>query len=162
MILRFLIIVVMLTFSYPAYVLADILHGQVVKVADGDTITLQDDQGQKHRIRLAGIDAPEMNQPYGFSSHNNLRSLVARRFVMVEYEKRDRYKRIVGKVLVDGLDVCLEQVKAGLAWHYKFYQREQSKRDRHLYTEHENDAQLNLLGLWADSEPMPPWEWRRR
>jgi len=152
----------MFTCSSPAYAHADTINGQVVKVADGDTITILDGQGQKHRIRLAGIDAPEMNQPYGFSSHNNLRSLVAGRFVMVEYEKRDRYKRIVGKVLVDGLDVCLEQVKAGLAWHYKFYQREQSQQDRRLYTEHENDAQLKLLGLWADSEPMPPWEWRRR
>ncbi len=160
--IRPLLIILMITFSSPAHVHADILNGQVVMVTDGDTLTVQDDQGRKHRIRLAGIDAPEMSQPYGFRSHNNLRSLVAGRFVMVEYEKRDRYKRIVGKVLVDGLDVCLEQVKAGMAWHYKFYQREQSQQDRRLYTDHENDAQLNLLGLWADPEPMPPWEWRRR
>jgi len=160
--IRPLLIMLMFTCSSPAYAHADTINGQVVKVADGDTITVQDNMGQKHQIRLAGIDAPEMNQPYGLNSKNSLRSLVAGQTVTVEYKKRDRYGRIIGKVLFRGGDICLEQVKVGLAWHYKFYQREQSKRDRHLYTEHENDAQLKLLGLWADPEPMPPWEWRRK
>ncbi len=127
MILRFLIILMVALFAFPAYVLADTLQGQVVKVADGDTITVQDDMGRKHRIRLAGIDAPEMNQPYGLHSKNNLMSLVDGEMVTVQYEKRDRYGRIVGKVLFRGGDICLEQVKVGLAWHYKFYQMEQAQ-----------------------------------
>jgi len=156
------LIVLMFTCSSPAYVHADTLKGQVVKVADGDTITVQDDQGQKHRIRLAGIDAPEMNQPYGLHSKNNLRSLVAGQTVKVEYEKRDRYNRIVGKVLIDGLDVGLEQVRVGLAWHYKRYQGEQSSEDRQLYADYEKAAQSRRMGLWAGPESVAPWEWRRR
>ena len=86
MILR-IFIILMITFSFPWDVRADTIQGQVVKVADGDTITVQDDMGRKHRIRLAGIDAPEMNQPYGLHSKNNLMSLVDGEMVTVQYEK---------------------------------------------------------------------------
>ena len=82
--------------------LADTLQGKVVKVADGDTVTIVDDsQGKKHRIRLAGIDAPEKNQSYGDVSTQSLVELVSGKTVTIEYEKRDRYKRIIGKVLVN-------------------------------------------------------------
>ena len=77
------------------------LQGKVVKVADGDTVTIVDDSCEKHRIRLAGRDAPEKDQPYGDISTQGLIELVSGKTVTIEYEKRDRYKRIVGKVLVD-------------------------------------------------------------
>jgi len=86
---------------------------------------------------------------------------VAGRQVSVEYQKRDRYGRIVGKILVDGVDVCLEQVKAGFAWHYKKYQHEQTREDQRLYAEAENRAREGRLGLWRDKKPMAPWEHRR-
>ena len=70
-------------------------------MADGDTGTIMDDSGKKHRIRLAGIDAPEKNQPYGDSSTQGLVELASGKIITIEYEKRDRYERIVGKVLVD-------------------------------------------------------------
>jgi endonuclease YncB( thermonuclease family) len=156
--------------------LADTLQGKVVKVADGDTVTIVDDNGKKHRIRLAGIDAPEKDQPYGDVSTQGLVELVSDKTVTIEYEKRDRYKRIVGKVLVDPLgevfcmaldcvkkiDAGLEQIKAGLAWHYKKYQGEQSKEDRKAYSEAEGAARQKQLGLWRDKDLIPPWEWRRR
>ncbi len=81
--------------------------------------------------------------------------------VTVEYEKRDRYGRIVGKVLLDGMDVCLEQVKAGFAWHYKKYRHEQSLEDQRLYADAENKARYERLGLWRENNPNPPWEHRR-
>ncbi len=90
-----------------------------------------------------------------------LRSTVAGKPVRVEYQKRDRYGRIVGKVLVNGVDVCLEQVKAGFAWHYKKYQREQSPEDQRLYADAENKARNERLGLWRENNPNPPWEHRR-
>jgi len=93
-------------------------------------VTVVDRTGKEHKIRLAGIDAPERKQAYGLASRKHLASIVAGKQVTVEYQKRDRYGRIVGKVLVDGIDVCLEQVKAGFAWHYKKYQHEQSAEDR--------------------------------
>jgi endonuclease YncB( thermonuclease family) len=167
-----IICIISLLFYSPA--LADTLQGKVVKIADGDTVTIMDDQGKKHRIRLAGIDAPEKNQPYGDVSTQGLIELVLGKLVTVEYEKRDRYKRIMGKVLVDPpgdvfcmalgcvkkIDAGLEQIKAGLAWHYKYYQMEQSEEDRRLYSEAEQEARIKRIGLWKDEEPMAPWKWR--
>jgi endonuclease YncB( thermonuclease family) len=160
----------------PVHTWAITLEGRVVKVADGDTITIVDNSGKKHRIRLGGIDAPEKDQPYGKESTQSLLELTSDKTVVIEYEKRDRYKRIIGKVLVDPpgevfcmaldcvkkIDAGLEQVKRGLAWHYKKYQGEQSVDDRGTYSEAEVEAREKLLGLWSDSEPTAPWDWRRR
>ncbi len=81
--------------------------------------------------------------------------------VTIEYQKRDRYGRIVGKVWVGEVDACLEQVKAGFAWHYKKYQHEQSAEDRELYADAENKGRNERLGLWRENNPNPPWEVRR-
>jgi endonuclease YncB( thermonuclease family) len=140
---------------------AETLTGKVVKITDGDTLYVLDANNKQHKIRLAGIDAPERKQAYGLASRKHLASIVAGKQVTVEYEKRDRYGRIVGKVLLDGMDVCLEQVKAGFAWHYKKYQHEQSLEDQRLYADAENKARYERLGLWRENNPNPPWEYRR-
>ncbi len=98
---------------------ADSLTGKVVKITDGDTLYVLDANYKDHKIRLAGIDAPERRQAYGLASRKHLASIVAGKQVTVEYQKRDRYGRILGKVWVNGVDACLEQVKAGFAWHYQ-------------------------------------------
>ena len=126
---------------------ADTLTGKVAKITDGDTLYVLDANYQQHKIRLAGIDAPERKQAYGLTSRKHLASIVAGKQVTVEYQKRDRYGRIVGKVWVNGVDVCLEQVKAGFAWHYKKYQHEQSLEDQRLYADAENSARIGRLGL---------------
>jgi endonuclease YncB( thermonuclease family) len=84
----------------------------------------------QHKIRLQGIDAPERRQAYGTKSKEHLSDLIAGKTVVVDYSKYDRYQRILGKVLLGGEDVNLEQVEAGMAWHYKKYQGEQSTSDR--------------------------------
>ncbi len=140
---------------------ADSLTGKVVKITDGDTLYVLDANYEQHKIRLAGIDAPERRQAYGLASRKHLASIVAGKQVTVEYQKRDRYGRILGKVLLDGIDVCLEQVKAEFAWHYKKYQHEQSAEDRELYAEAEHQARTGGLGLWRENNPNPPWEYRR-
>ena len=81
--------------------------------------------------------------------------------VTVETEKKDRYGRDVGKVLVNGVDANLEQVQRGFAWHYKAYEREQSANDRKLYEFAEKEARTTRRGLWRDAEPLPPWEFRK-
>ncbi len=81
--------------------------------------------------------------------------------VTIEYQKRDRYGRIVGKVSLGGIDVCLELVKVGFAWHYKKYQQEQSPEDRRLYADAENKARDERPGLWRENNPIPPWVHRR-
>lgn len=139
---------------------ADVVSGKVVRVADGDTITVLDAQMQQHKIRLAGIDAPERRQAFGQRSREFLASLVAAQQVEVETEKTDKYGRSVGKVLLQGRDVNLAVVAAGLAWHYKEYESEQSPADRLLYSNAEQEARDLRKGLWVDPAPEAPWDWR--
>ena len=80
---------------------------------------------------------------------------------MVEYNDLDRYHRILGKVLLDGEDINLEQVSSGMAWHYKKYQREQTTADRVRYSDAEREARRQKLGLWHDPQPVPPWDYRQ-
>ena len=94
---------------------------KVVKVTDGDTVHVLDQTNTRHKIRLGGIDAPKKKQAFGKKSTQNLASLIAGQNVEVEYDKRDRYGRIVGKLIKDGQDINLLQIKAGFAWHYKYY-----------------------------------------
>ena len=141
---------------------ADTLTGRVVRVTDGDTIVILDSTNTQHKIRLTGIDAPERKQAFGTKSKEHLSDQVAGKFVIVKYDKRDRYQRILGKVLLDDEDMNLEQVKAGLAWHYKKYQKEQPLTDREAYSEAEIEARAAKRGLWYDPEPISPWEYRRK
>jgi endonuclease YncB( thermonuclease family) len=131
-----------------------------VAIADGDTVTLLDISKTQHKIRLAGIDAPEKSQPFGQRSKESLSDLVFNKEVTVETTKLDKYRREIGKVLVDGLDANLEQVKRGLAWHYKQYQQEQSAQDRESYSQAEVQARGARVGLWKDEQPVAPWEFR--
>ncbi len=141
---------------------AESLTGKVAKVADGDSITVLDNTNTQHRIRLQGIDAPERKQSFGNASRKYLASLVAGKEITVKWDKRDRYRRIVGVIIVDGQDVNLAQVKAGMAWFYRYYQKELSRENRKLYAQAEDQARSGRLGLWQDKNPMPPWEWRRQ
>lgn len=88
--------------------------------------------------------------------------MVYQREVTIQTDKIDRYGREIGKVIHNGDDVCLEQIKRGMAWWYRDYQREQSPKDRALYEAAEATSKAAGAGLWADKEPVAPWEWRRR
>lgn len=136
------------------------LTGRVVSIADGDTITVLDADHAQHIVRLAGIDAPEKRQAFGNVSRQHLAGLVFQHDVIVEWKKRDRYGRLVGVVRVDGHDANLAQVQAGLAWHYKAYEREQSTADRQSYADAESAARNAREGLWRDLAPLAPWEFR--
>ncbi|WP_460565725.1 thermonuclease family protein [Hydrogenophaga aquatica] len=142
-------------------VFASVLHGRVVGVSDGDSIAVLSGGRVTHKIRLAGIDAPERGQPWSRRSRQALADLVADRDVTVETGKTDRYGRTLGKVLVDGRDAGLLLVRAGLAWHYKAYQHEQTEEDRRYYAQAEHEARASAKGLWSDPSPVPPWEFRR-
>jgi endonuclease YncB( thermonuclease family) len=158
----------LLMFSIGA--LAETLTGTVVGVADGDTITVLDANRAQHKIRLGGIDAPEKAQPFGQRSKENLSRLVFDRDVRVEWEKRDKYKRIVGTVWVQPvscptcpktLDAGLAQLTVGLAWWYRKYAKEQSPEAAGRYEFAEQEARAKRAGLWADADPVPPWDWRK-
>lgn len=140
---------------------AELIEGRIVDVLDGDTVTLLDREKTQHRIRLAGIDAPEKSQAFGQVAKKSLSGLVFARDVTVETDKTDKYGRQVGKITVAGVDANLVQVTRGLAWHYKAYGREQSPMDRQAYAAAEDAARAAKEGLWRDAAPMPPWEFRR-
>lgn len=140
---------------------AEVITGKVVRVADGDTITVLDASKIQYKVRLAGIDAPEKAQAFGDRSRESLEGLVAGRSVKVETHKKDRYGRLVGKVLLDGVDVNLEQIRRGLAWFYREYAHEQSVADQQSYARVETEARALGKGLWGDKAPAPPWEFRR-
>jgi endonuclease YncB( thermonuclease family) len=154
------LIAIGLTFLTTA-IQAETLSGHVVAIADGDTLTLLDTTKTQYKIRLAGIDSPEKGQPFGQVCKKSLSDLTYDRVATVESNKLDRYGRIIGKVLVNGQDVNLEQVRRGCGWHYKKYQNEQILNDRLSYNAAEESARASKVGLWIDREPMPPWEWRK-
>lgn len=148
---------------------AETLTGFVIGVTDGDTITVLDSNRQQHKIRLAGIDAPEKAnsekapetaQAFGERSKQNLASIVFNKNVVIEWKKLDRYGRPVGKVMVNGIDANLAQIKAGMAWWYEKYRKEQSPADQRTYAQAEQQARLQQVGLWRDKNPIPPWEFR--
>ena len=152
-----LFIICLLPFS----VSAGTITGSVVRITDGDTLVVIDTNKIQHKIRLMGIDAPEKKQAYGKKSKDNLSDLVAGKHVVVEYDKLDRYKRVIGKIVLSGKDLNLEQITSGMAWHYKKYQGEQSQSDRMKYSEAESEARHAKRGLWHDPAPVPPWDYRK-
>lgn len=142
-------------------ILADTIEGRVVGVSDGDTITVLDSTKTQHKIRLAGIDAPESRQAFGQVSKKHLSNLVFSRDVTLDCGKTDKYRREVCVVMVDGQDANLAQVKAGMGWWYRKYQKEQTAQQRADYEGAEAFAKAGKVGLWQDADPVPPWEWRK-
>ena len=147
------------------------LAGRVVGVADGDTVTLLDSGNGQHKIRVAGIDSPEKRQSFGDRAKQSMSRMVFGKSVQVEWEKKDRYGRIIGKILVSkedcqknecpkNFDVGLAQIVFGLAWHYKKYERDQSEDDRKNYAQSEVSAKTKKIGLWSEGNPIAPWDFR--
>ncbi|QWD65938.1 thermonuclease family protein [Polynucleobacter sp. MWH-Aus1W21] len=140
---------------------ADIV-GRVVGVSDGDTITVLVDNHDRLKVRLAGIDAPEKSQPFGSVSKKSLSDQVFGKTVNIESNKKDRYGRFLGRVIFNGTDVCLEQIRAGMAWHYKRYSNDQSESLRREYADAEYQARQLKIGLWSEPTPVAPWEFRHQ
>lgn len=145
----------------PAPATADTHHGTIVGVADGDTVTLLDAERRQHRVRLGGIDAPERSQPFGRRARESLAALAHGRPAVADCPKTDRYGRAVCRVVVDGRDIGLEQVRRGYAWHAVRYAHEQPEAVRREYARAEQRARSIGAGLWSARDPVPPWDFRR-
>ncbi len=143
------------------FALADTIEGKVIRVADGDTLTIRTSQPLDYRIRISGIDAPEKGQPFGNRSKQNLAQLALNKLAQLDCYKTDRYQRKVCRVSVEGRDVGLEQVRVGAAWWYRLYAKEQTVAERREYGEAADQARTGKLGLWREQSPVPPREWRR-
>lgn len=130
------------------------LKGKIVKVQDGDTVTLLDSDNTQHKIRLNGIDAPENGQPYGDKSKEYLSNLIFGKTVTVEYKKKDQYKRILGVIYLGEVNINAEMIRSGYAWNYKY------SRDKY-YIKLQEKAKADKRGLWKDENAIDPWQWRK-
>ena len=131
------------------------LTGKVVRVTDGDTITVLCDQ-KMVKIRLNEIDSPERGQPFGKAAKKFTSDLAFGKEVTVQTHGQDKYGRTIGNVILpNGNNLNRELVKAGLAWWYRKYSKDES------IGELEKEAREKKLGLWADKNPIPPWDWRK-
>ncbi|MCQ8895426.1 thermonuclease family protein [Limnobacter humi] len=148
-----------------------VYEGRVVRVADGDTLSVVDTHGAQHKIRLFAVDAPELKQAHGIQSQGWLADQVLNETVKVKVMDRDRYGREVGTLfkvtepcdnpLCPGdIDLNLQLVQEGHAWWYRDYAKHQTREDRQRYNRAEDDAREQHLGLWARPNPQEPWTWR--
>lgn len=137
-------------------VVAAELNCRVVALSDGDTFTCLDADKHQHKIRLANIDTPEKNQPYGAKAQQLLSGLIFNKLVRIDTQASDRYGRMIGLTYVDDINVNREMVARGAAWVYPRYNLDQ------LLPALENIAKSEKLGVWAldQAKPIPPWEWR--
>ena len=149
---------------------------EVIAVAEGDVLSVADAEGSRWEVRLAGIDAPEPDQPFGEPARQALAALVLGRPARLEWDNVDRYGRAVGKLWVVSPDMpCREEprcpknldaghalITMGLAWHFKCHAAEQGEEDRARYADDEREARARKAGLWVEPDPVPPWEWRER
>lgn len=138
------------------------LEGTVERVVDGDTFTLRSVDGSGHRVRLEGIDAPELQQPFGKESAIGLRGALQGRLAVCRCSKRDRHGRLVCRAFVDADDIGLQQIRSGRAWHFRRYSGEQPAIERESYASAEAEARDKRRGLWATTNPEPPWFFRER
>lgn len=129
------------------------LEGKVVKVQDGDTITILTSSNEQVKIRLDGIDAPEHKQAFGTASQKNLAKYCVGEIAHVEEKGKDRYKRVLGVVTCKGINVNRQQVLDGYAWAYVKYSKD--------YIKEEIEAKKLKKGLWIENA-VPPWEFRKK
>jgi micrococcal nuclease len=138
----------------PATPISRSFTGTCIGVSDGDTITVLRDRKVSIKVRLEGIDAPELHQDFGQKARKFTAAMVFGKVVTVNVLKNDRYGRSVARVMVNGKDVSLELVRAGLAWHYRHYSRDPA------LARAEADARAKKRGLWSMPAPVPPWDYR--
>ena len=139
--------------------LAEDFSGRVVRILDGDTVEVLHG-GAPERVRLAEIDCPEKAQAFGKKAKQFTADLAASQEVLVHAKGKDRYGRTIGEIILpDGRSLNRELVKAGLAWWYRQYSKDETLGAL------ENEARAAKRGLWADLDsaapPVPPWEWRK-
>lgn len=143
------LVFILLTLS----IIAQTITGKVTAITDGDTIKVLENKVE-YNIRFNGIDAPEKSQAYGQKSKEFLSSLILGKEVIVEVKDKDKYGRYVSDIFLGNKYINAEMVENGFAWHYKEY-----SKDKNL-AELEDKARANKLGLWADSNPTSPWDFR--
>jgi endonuclease YncB( thermonuclease family) len=133
-----------------------VMTGKVVQVFDGDTLTLEEPKKKQLKLRLFGIDAPEIHQPFGKKAKEALADKVSGKTVRVEIMEMGRTGHAIGKVFFDRRHINMEMVKEGFAWDEVHFDKGRE------YVNAEIEAKSKGRGLWADAKAIPPWEFRRQ
>lgn len=131
------------------------LTGEVVLVIDGDTFDLQSGP-ERHRVRLVGIDAPELGQAFGDHAKRYLLDIVKSYTVRVEVHGRDRSGSILGELFVNQISINRLMLKDGYAWAIRGFRADRNLRGM------ETVARDMHLGLWRDKDATAPWEYRKQ
>jgi micrococcal nuclease len=133
---------------------------KVTKIQDGDTF---DVRAPKKRVRILGVDAPELKQPFGTQARDALEARLSEKTVTLNTFGHDNYGRVLAQVLLpDGVDLGLKQVRDGWAWVYGSGLRALPKKQRKAYREAQSLARKEQRGLWVQKNPVAPWKFRKR
>ena len=161
-------LLIVILFLLSPYSFAD-FNAKVVNIVDGDTIDVLDGYNQKLRIRLLGIDTPERKQQFGYESYFYLNKILhGKSVVIISSPDKDKpytlgyFKRVIGKVVLNDVDINLEMIKKGMGWHFIKYKKNQPIDESHSYNKAESEARKKYIGLWSDPNPVPPWKWRQQ
>jgi endonuclease YncB( thermonuclease family) len=147
-----------LILAVPKLAFSEQFIARVFGVHDGDSLRVNTDGGRTMRVRLYGVDCPEIKQPYGIKARALTRQLAFGRLLTFESKGKDRYGRIIARVyLLTRKMLAQELVKAGACWWYQKYAPDDEGLKRL-----EREAKAEMRGLWAEEEPVPPWKWRRQ
>jgi endonuclease YncB( thermonuclease family) len=130
------------------------LVAKVIYLKDGDSFVVLDGK-EEVEVRMINMDAPELYQAHGKKAKQYLSKLIKGKRVGIDFEKKDRYGRILGEVYLNNQFINLEMVKGGYAWNFDRFSRDEDI----MYAE---DSARDLgIGLWQDKNPEAPWEWRK-
>ncbi len=140
---------------------AEIIVGRVSNIVDGDTLTLTDTNNQLHKIRLFGIDAPEITQDFGQRAKTDLAALALNQHANADCRMAERPGSVLCVVTVGAQDIGMELIRKGAAWSYPPHNAQQSAKERADYAQAEFMAKIHRDGLWNSKNPTPPWDWRR-
>jgi micrococcal nuclease len=149
------VVLVLIIWRAPAGICEESWSGKCVGISDGDTIRVMH-RGRETKIRLYGIDCPEIGQDFGREARRFTGKMAFGKIVTVQEMDTDRYGRLVAWVRVDGQSLNKELLKAGLAWWYQYY----APRDIELKSL-EAEAREAETGIWSHPSPIPPWEFRK-
>lgn len=141
--------------SEPTASSSKFLTGKIIKVSDGDTVTLEDNKGKKRRVRLNGIDCPEIGQEYGTEAAKYVRNIALNKYANVEIIGKDQYDRILGVLHIDGVNVNEALLKNGLAWVYKYNGDER-------YNSLVGEAKALKMNIWSNPNSIDPYTWRKQ
>ncbi|HSE33254.1 MAG TPA: thermonuclease family protein [Pyrinomonadaceae bacterium] len=134
------------------------LYGKVVDVNDGDSITVFN-LNRPVKVRLLGIDAPEPGQPFAEIAKQHLKDLTMDKFVTVEYSSLGTNSSVVGRVILDGVDVCAQMIRDGAAWFDVNNNSRLSETERQIYLQSEAAARNEKRGIWQNGDAVAPWQY---